>query len=111
MTNAVACFRSGETRTSVTVMLRSCSAGSRNAPRWRSRARACRISSPTRSWRCEPPGARDEATERRFLTVIGDLVPRLHEARARPAGSQRACDLFDLEALDNVALLDVVVVF
>src|SRR5579863_8517636 len=88
---AVAFLRSGETRTSVTVSATSASAGS-CSPCSKMRASAWRISSPTRN-------------DRGFCPDFAIAILAIAGAPLEGAG-----DLFDLEALDNVALLDVLVV-
>src|SRR5262249_42803210 len=85
---AVAARRSGLIRTSVTVTWAPASAGSRSSPRARISASAWRNASPTRSWRW-----------------LGALLL----CRVMPPLDQLARDFLDLEALDLVALLDVLV--
>src|SRR5689334_8687787 len=91
-TKAVAARKSGLTRTSVTVTLRPASSGSRNSPRARISASACRNASPTLS--CRWPGA---------LLLLFRVIATL-------ASGELARDFFDLETLDLIAALDVVVV-
>src|SRR5262249_35637510 len=120
MTKAVALRRSGLTSTDVTVIVASRRSGSRMLPRSSSSASRWRISSPTRS--CRWPGVRFSFSDaRRRGMACSSIVKmdRAHPARSgsmarhacgAPLASKSRLDLFDVEALDHVADLEVVVV-
>src|SRR6266581_146779 len=97
-TNTVACRMSGEGFTSVTVTDTPTSSGSRMSVSRRISESAWRSTSPTRNCRCEGPFCA-ECVRCRGMSVS-----------AVTALSERALDGFDLVALDDVALLDLVVI-
>src|SRR5215470_16750761 len=116
ITKAMALRRSGLTSTAVSVIEAPRSSGSRMSPRSSNSASRWRSSSPTLSWRWLGPFLSRSDGRRRVIGNLlsspydGDSSPSRNPRRGGTLNLQRRLDFLDVEALDDVADLDVVVV-
>src|SRR5262245_23890453 len=110
----VASRRSGDMRTSGTVMTCAASTSSCTRPRASIAAKAWRISSPTRSWRCDGPAIL--AARRWAMESTGGVEPcptPLLSNDIEPGGSyrsKRAGNGLDVEALHHIADANILIV-
>src|SRR6516165_2454833 len=101
--------RSVDRRTSGMVMARLSRISSRISPRASICAIACRISSPTRNWRCEGP---ERFAYRRWAMAPSHAIGGL-AAMGGPRGAsqlERTPDALEIEALDEIGHADVLIV-
>src|SRR5689334_2895604 len=96
-------------RTSGTVTTCAAKTSSWISPRLSISASACRINSPTRSWRCEGPVLFSVRCLGMTNTTKG-RNPRGSDPNSDDAKSERPRNRLHVEALDDVALADVLVI-